>query len=83
MDKKVKIYTTAACNNCQQAKAFLTEKGIGMEVFDVSQDKEALQEMKRISKGARTVPVIVVRDEVLVGFDRAALEKALKCFEKP
>ena len=81
MNKKVKIYTTPACNYCQQAKAFLTEKGIEIEAFDVSKDKEALQEMKKISGGARSVPVIVVCDEVLVGFDREAVEKALKCFE--
>lgn len=81
MDKKVKIYTTPTCHYCQKAKEFLTEKGVTFEAFDVSKDKEALQEMKRISGGARSVPVISVCDEVLVGFDRKALEKALKCLE--
>jgi len=81
MDKKVKIYTTPACHYCQQAKAFLTEKGIEFEAVDVTQDKDALQEMKKISGGARSVPVIAVCDQVLVGFDREVLEKALKCFE--
>jgi alkyl hydroperoxide reductase subunit F len=81
MDKKVKIYTTSTCHYCQQAKDFLTEKGIPFEAVDVSQDKEALQEMKKISGGARSVPVISVCDEVMVGFDREAMEKALKCLE--
>ncbi len=77
MDKKVKIYTTPQCHYCQEAKSFLTEKGIEFEAVDVTADKEALLEMKKISGGARTVPVIAVGDEVLVGFDRQSLEKAL------
>jgi alkyl hydroperoxide reductase subunit F len=78
MEKKVTIYTTAACHYCRQAKDFLTEKGIEFEALDVGQDKEALQEMKKATGGARSVPVIVVGDKVIVGFDRPALEKALE-----
>lgn len=81
MAKKVKVYTTPTCTYCRQAKAFLEEKGVDFDVYDVSKDKEALKEMKEISKGARSVPVIAVGDEVLVGFDRADLEKALKRLE--
>lgn len=81
MDKNVKIYTTPTCHYCKEAKAFLSEKGVEFEAFDVSQDKDALQEMKRISGGARSVPVIVVCDKVLQGFDRETLEEALKCLD--
>jgi glutaredoxin 3 len=81
MDKKVKIYTTSKCPNCQQAKAFLTARAIEFEAVDVSEDKDALQEMKQISGGARSVPVITVCGQVILGFDRAELEKALKCLE--
>lgn len=79
MDKRVKIYTTPTCHYCQKAKEFLTDRGIEFDSFDVSKDKEALQEMKRISGGARSVPVISVCDEVLVGYDQHILEKALEC----
>jgi len=82
-DKKVKIYTTPACRYCQQAKEFLTRKGIEFEAYDVSKDTEALKEMKQVSGGARSVPVITVCDEVLVGFDRSHLEKALECLSSP
>jgi len=81
MDKKVKIYTTPRCGYCQQAKEFLTERGIDYEAFDVSADRAALDEMKKISGGSRSVPVISVCGTVLVGFDRAQLEEALKCIE--
>jgi glutaredoxin 3 len=81
MDKKVKIYTTPTCGYCKQAKEYLTEKGIDFEALDVTTDKDALQEMKQITNGGRSVPVIAVGEEVLVGFDRGALEKALQSLE--
>ncbi len=81
MNKKVKIYTTPTCTFCKQAKEFFADRGIEFETFDVSQDKDALMEMKKISGGARSVPVISVCDEVMVGFDRPALEKAVKCLQ--
>ncbi len=41
-------------------------------------DRQALQEMVDISK-RRSVPVIVVCDEVMVGFDPGRLEQMLNC----
>ena len=78
MEKKVRIYTSPTCGYCTQAKEFLTQKGIDFTVFDVTSDPAALQEMKTVSGGARSVPVIVVGDEVLIGFERTAVEEALK-----
>jgi alkyl hydroperoxide reductase subunit F len=82
MDKKVRIWTTPTCHYCHQAKEFFTEKGIEFEAYDVTRDQDALQEMKRVSGGARSVPVIAVCDEVLIGFDRSAVEKALHCLDQ-
>lgn len=81
MGTKVKVFSTPSCNYCRQAKEFLEEKGVAFESFDVSADKEALQEMKRLTGGARSVPVIAVGDQVLVGFDRKDLEKALESLD--
>jgi glutaredoxin 3 len=78
MTRKVKIFTSPTCGYCSQAKEYFTEKGIAFEAIDVTKDSEALKEMKRISGGARSVPVIAVDDEVIIGFDRSAVEKALK-----
>jgi glutaredoxin-like YruB-family protein len=78
METKVKIYTTPNCNYCAQAKEYLTEQGIEFEAFDVTKDREAYQEMRSISGGARSVPVIAVGEEVILGFEREVLDKALK-----
>lgn len=60
-------------------KEFLSEKGIQFTAYDVTTDKEALAEMRKISGGALRVPVISVCNEVMVGFDRERLESALTC----
>jgi len=59
-------------------KEFLSEKGIEYQDYDVSGDLQARDEMKKVSGGALAVPVICVGEEVMVGFDRDRLEKALE-----
>jgi len=82
MSEKVKIYTTPTCPYCKMAKEFLSKKGIEFIAFDVTKDKEALKTMKEISGGARTVPVISVCGNVMIGFDADRLEHDLKCLEQ-
>jgi NADH-dependent peroxiredoxin subunit F len=43
----------------------------------VGKNKEAAKEMMRVSN-ARSVPVIVIGTEVIVGFDAARIDNALK-----
>ena len=64
------------------AKEFLSQKGVEYEVYDVTKDKAALEEMRKISGGALRVPVISVCNEVLVGFDRDRMESALSCLSQ-
>lgn len=79
MAQKIKIYSTPGCNPCAQAKKFLSEKGIDFDWIDVTRDAGALQEMRKLSKGARSAPIISVCDKVLVGFNREELENAVSC----
>ncbi len=58
------------------AKEFLSQRGVPFVEKDVSRDPTAAQEMVRRS-GQRGVPVIVVDDQVIVGFNRPLLEQAL------
>ena len=79
MAKKVRIFSTPNCNLCEQARKLLSEKGVEFDSFDITRDREALQEMQELSHGARTAPVISVGDKVLVGFNRKELEEAVNC----
>lgn len=81
MAKKVKVFSTPECSNCNQAKKFLSDKGVEFDYIDVTRDGEALREMRTLSRGARSVPIISVCDKVLVGFNRIELEKAISCLQ--
>lgn len=73
----IKVYSTPTCSWCKRVKNFLVEKGVEFEYIDVSTDHEAAHEMIDKS-GQLGVPVIDIDNEIIVGFNRDALEKALK-----
>lgn len=74
--KKVKIYSTPTCVYCNMAKQFFKEKGIKYEEYDVAADLKKRKEMVDIS-GQMGVPVIVVDEDVMVGFDKQTLSTSL------
>ena len=59
------------------AKEYLSQQGIPYKDVDVTRDREAFNEMVKIS-GARSVPVIAALDEVMVGFDKGRLDGILE-----
>ena len=73
---KITIYSTPTCVYCKMAKEFFKENGIVYEEHDVAADAVARKEMfdKTHQMG---VPVITVGEQVIVGFDKETLEKAL------
>ncbi len=79
--EEIKIYSTPTCPYCKMAKEFLTQKGYAFTDYDVTKDRAALDEMVKIS-GARSVPVIVACNEVMVGFDKTRLEQMLSCIKQ-
>jgi NADH-dependent peroxiredoxin subunit F len=74
MMSKVTVYSTQHCQYCRMAKAFLDKHGVPYESIDVGEDDTAAEKMIELS-GQRGVPVIVVDDEVIVGFDSQRLNE--------
>lgn len=72
---KVTIFTSSTCPHCKTAKDYLKEKGVEFEERNVQNDPEARKEL--IQKGYMGVPVIVVGDEEIQGFDKARLDELL------
>jgi alkyl hydroperoxide reductase subunit F len=70
--KKVTVYSTKNCPYCRMAKAFLDKHGVPFDGIDVGEDPDAAKKMIDLS-GQRGVPVIVVDDEVIIGFDSQKL----------
>lgn len=73
----VKIYTTEWCHFCKEAKKFFKENNVKYTEVDVGKDQKAAEEMIEKS-GQMGVPVIEIDKEIIVGFDRGRIKKALK-----
>jgi glutaredoxin len=56
-------------------KEFLSREGHAFEAKNVEEDDSAYDELMAL--GARSVPVTVVDDQVITGFDQARLRAAL------
>jgi len=75
--KSVKIYTTSTCYWCHAAKEFFKENDIKFKEINVSFNPIAQFEMVKKSK-QMGVPVIDINGQIIVGFNRSAIETALK-----
>lgn len=73
---KVTVYSTPTCHFCHMAKDFFKEKGVEFEDFDVSTDLTKRKEMVDKS-GQMGVPVILIKDEVIVGFNKPKIVELL------
>ena len=60
---------------CNQAKEYLSQKGIQFQEKDIAQDPSALADLKKL--GYMTTPVIVIDGSVIVGFDADKIDQAL------
>ena len=74
--QNVTIYTTPTCHFCQMAKEFFAEKNVAYTAHDVTVDPQKREEMIQMT-GQLGVPVIVIGDSVMVGFDRAKIADKL------
>ena len=74
--KEVVIYTTPTCSKCHMAKDYLSKEGVPYTEYNVVGDRQRAMELIR-ETGQMKVPVIVIDDEVLVGFDQTKIEELL------
>lgn len=79
MDEKTKvtIYTTPTCPFCRMAKDFLNENKVDYVEINVAGDRRAVMKMVEKS-GQMGVPVLDIGGQIVVGFDRDAIKRALK-----
>lgn len=74
--KRVTVYTTPSCSWCTTLKSHLRKNGVRFDEVDVASDSAAAEEMTRKS-GQRGVPQTDIDGEMIVGFDKAALNRLL------
>lgn len=64
---KIKVYTTPTCAYCHALMDWLDNQGIEYQEMDATSDPTI-----------SAVPVTIIGDERIVGFDRPAIKRALK-----
>ena len=74
--QNVTIYSTPTCHFCHMAKDFFTANSIVYTEYNVATDLEKRKEMMEKS-GQMGVPVIIIGDELTVGFDKPRIAKLL------
>ncbi len=75
-EKKVVIYSTPTWPWCKKAKECLSQKGISYTEINVAENRDAAREMIQKS-GQMGVPVIMVDEQIIVGFNQAKLDQLL------
>lgn len=74
--QNVTIYSTPSCHFCHMAKDFFKEKNVSFTDYDVAGDAAKRQEMIEKS-GQMGVPVIIIGNELIVGFNKPLISKLL------
>jgi glutaredoxin-like YruB-family protein len=74
--REVTVYSTPTCSPCRAAKAFLADHGVPFREVNVAEDEEARDLLVRLT-GQMAVPVIVVGEDVVQGFNRPRLKEVL------
>jgi len=77
----VKLYALSTCPYCRMTRRYLEENDVEFEAVEVDllegQEKDdTVAEVRRISGGA-SFPVVVIGDEVIVGFNKARIKELL------
>nr|WP_243129257.1 glutaredoxin domain-containing protein [Hathewaya massiliensis] len=74
MMEKVKVYTSDTCPHCVTAKEYLKQNKVEFEEKNI---KEAQNRKDLMAMGIMSVPLIVIGDEKILGFDKQKIDSLL------
>jgi thioredoxin reductase (NADPH) len=78
MTDKIIVYSAVWCPDCKRAKKFFGEHRIQYENIDIEQNPEAVEIVKKLNNGMRSVPTILFPDgSILVEPSNAQLAEKL------
>lgn len=72
----VKIYSIPECSWCQKAKQYFKLKNIAYNDINVQDDIAGREEMITLTK-QQGVPVIIIDNSIIIGFDRDKIDTLL------
>ena len=80
-DTSVRMFTLSTCSHCRAAKKFLDDCTVQYDFTDVDsltgdERRAVIEDLKGFNPKC-SVPTIIIGTEVIIGFDEAAIKKAL------
>jgi glutaredoxin len=73
---EVSLYSTATCPYCAKTRKLFKTLGVPYRDFDVDKSDEAFAQFQKL--GGTGVPVVVIGERVIHGYDREEIEQALR-----
>lgn len=73
----IAVYSTPSCSYCRMVKDWLKQRNVRFDDYNVANDQRRSEEMVRKS-GQMGVPVTDINGRIIIGFNTAELERALK-----
>ncbi|MDD3626902.1 MAG: glutaredoxin family protein [bacterium] len=73
---KVIVFTSPSCSWCHKAKDYLKQNNIRFKDIDVSKDKQAMEDVVK-KTGQMGVPVLLIDNKPVVGFDKKKIDRLL------
>ncbi len=73
----ITVYSASWCAFCHAAMEYLDKLGVKYEVKDIESDRAIAEEVVEKS-GQMGIPVIDIKGDIIVGFDRPKIDDALK-----
>jgi glutaredoxin len=77
----VKLYALSTCPYCRMTKRYLDENEVEYDITEVdllegTEKDDTVAEVRRLSGGA-SFPVVVIGEEVIVGFNKVRIKELL------
>jgi glutaredoxin 3 len=72
---RVIIFTSSSCPWCNRVKQYLSERRFRFREVNVERDPEGARELRR--RNITGVPVVLINNHPIVGFDKAKINKLL------
>ena len=73
---RITLYSSSACHHCRQLKQWLQQHRVRFQEMDVQRNARALKDFQR--QGGRAVPLLMVGERKIQGFDPKRLPAQLR-----
>ena len=72
---RILIFTSPGCSWCGAVKRYLREHRVRFREVDVAKDPDAARDLAR--RGHRGIPVVLINNRPVVGFDKEKINRLL------